>query len=82
MFEFSLSQLNFLSLAVSIISMIACYFNIKQDKVCFIIWSFTNMGFIIVNILSKMYGQIPLWIVFTALNVYGYLEWSKKEKIL
>jgi len=63
----------------SVISIVACWFNIRKKKVCFIIWCVSNVGFLWLNFVTKLYGQIPLWVVFTLLNVYGYFQWAKEE---
>jgi nicotinamide riboside transporter PnuC len=62
------------------ISIIACFLNVKKKKVCFLIWCLSNMGFVWVNIATGLYGQIPLWIAFTLLNVYGYVQWARDEE--
>lgn len=64
----------------SINNIIGAYLNIKKKKLCFIIWSCGNLGFIVQGLfLPAVRPQIPLWIVFTLLNVYGWFMWRKDE---
>jgi len=67
-----------LVLIFSLISVFAAILNIKKLSICFIVWTFANLGQIFVILFYRatdFYGQLPLWIVFSALNIYGYLEW-------
>ena len=70
---------NILAWICSIISGIGCFLNIKKRKECFIIWSISNMGFIYINVVTKLYGQIIMWVIFTIINIYGYKKWSGEE---
>jgi nicotinamide riboside transporter PnuC len=60
-------------------SAIGSIFNIFKKKICFIIWTIGNIGFLFLNIKFEMYGQLPVWIVFIACNIYGYWKWSKEK---
>jgi len=74
--------LRWLILIFSLTSVLAAFLNIKKLKVCFIIWTIANLGQISVILFYKVvgfYGQLPLWIVFSLLNIYGYYEWRKEE---
>jgi nicotinamide riboside transporter PnuC len=61
---------------LSFLSIVGAIMNIKVMPSCFIVWTLTNIGWIILNVKTKLWGQIPLWIVFTALNIYGYFSWT------
>jgi nicotinamide riboside transporter PnuC len=65
---------------LSAISILGALWNIRKRKSCFIIWNIGNVGWLVLGIFVAEYrGQIPLWIVFTALNTYGWFQWRKDE---
>jgi len=66
----------------SLVSIVAAVFNIKKKKVCFLIWTASNIGFITINVLTQTYGQLPLWVAFSILNIYGYIRWRKDERLV
>lgn len=76
---FGKMELKDLAWLFSVISIIACSYNVRKKKICFIIWFASNAGFIWLNFVTELYGQIPLWVAFTLLNIYGYFQWSKDE---
>lgn len=67
--------------ALSIISLIATWANAKQRIWCFYLWIFTNIGYVIHDIvLYQDYARallttVQLWFCFV-----GIKEWSKIEK--
>lgn len=75
---FELSDLGWLLSANNIVGAIL---NIKKKKSGFIVWFFGNTGFLILSVVvPTLRPQAPLWIVFTILAIYGWLEWRKAEK--
>ena len=50
-----------------------------KKKLGFIIWTVSNVFWIIVNFIGDMnYPQVIMYLVYAGLNVQGYLNWSKK----
>lgn len=63
------------------VSILGSILNVYKKKVCFIVWNIGNLGWIILGLLvPTIRPQLPLWLVFSAINIWGYLQW-KKEKI-
>lgn len=62
------------------LSAVGSILNIFKNKICFVIWTMANIGFIYYDIEQKLYEQLTVWIVFIACNIYGYWKWSKEEK--
>lgn len=55
--------------------------NLKH-KTGFVIWSVSNIFWILVNFIGTL--NIPQILMFTAyigLNIHGFIMWSKKEKV-
>ena len=72
-------------LALSIIALIFSLVgnilvNFKK-KLGFIIWTVSNVFWIVVNFIGDMnYPQVIMYLVYAGLNVQGYINWSKKVK--
>jgi hypothetical protein len=64
---------------LSFIAMVGAVLNIQKDVLGFYTWVVSNMGWVVYILYYKqknLYGQILLWLVFTALNIWGILRWS------
>lgn len=72
-------------LALSIIALIFSLVgnilvNFKK-KLGFIIWTVSNVFWIVVNFIGDMnYPQVIMYLVYVGLNVQGFVNWSKKVK--
>ncbi|NOR05514.1 MAG: hypothetical protein GQ575_04325, partial [Deltaproteobacteria bacterium] len=42
-------------------------------------YTVANIGWIIVNIHHGIYAQAALFIVFTGLSTWGWIEWGRKK---
>lgn len=52
--------------------------NLKKKRLSFLVWGVGNAGWLTLGILvPEMKAQIPLWITFIILNIWGYFEWRK-----
>ena len=64
---------------LSLIGLVGAMANIKKMPSCFIIWSIGNCGWMVLSIwVPSIRPQIPLWIGFTLLNIWGYRTWKRK----
>ena len=53
-----------------------------KKKLGFIIWTISNVFWIVVNFIGDMnYPQVIMYLVYAGLNVQGYVNWSKKKEI-
>ncbi len=69
---------------VSIISLFGVLLNIAKNAHGFTIMTVANIIlilFILIKECSIMYGQIPGLIAFSILNTWGYIVWTKEDKI-
>jgi len=69
---------HYLPWTLTIISIFAAVLNIKKKRSSFAIYTFANIGWIIVNIYHGIYAQAALFMIFTALSTWGWIEWGKK----
>lgn len=73
---------------ITILSSVALIFSLignilvnMKKKYGFIIWSISNIFWIIVNFVGQTnYPQVIMYIVYVALNVQGFILWNRKEK--
>ncbi len=71
-------------LALSIIALIFSLVgnilvNFKK-KLGFIIWTISNVFWIVVNFIGDMnYPQVIMYLVYAGLNVWGFINWRKSE---
>ena len=71
-------------LALSIIALIFSLVgnilvNFKK-KLGFIIWTVSNVFWIVVNFIGDMnYPQVIMYLVYAGLNVQGYVNWSRSK---
>ncbi len=54
--------------------------NIHKNRLCFALWSMTNMSWTLHNFLIKEYAQTALYAVYTGLAVWGMIKWRREEK--
>ena len=72
-------------LALSIIALIFSLVgnilvNFKK-KLGFIIWTVSNVFWIVVNFIGDMnYPQVIMYLVYAGLNVQGYINWSRSRE--
>lgn len=51
-----------------------------KKKLGFIIWTISNVFWIVVNFIGDMnYPQVIMYLVYAGLNVQGYVNWSKNK---
>ena len=63
---------------LTIVSIVAAVLNIKKRRSSFAIYTIANIGWIAVNIYHGIYAQAALFLVFTGLSTWGWIEWGKK----
>jgi hypothetical protein len=69
---------NYIAYFLSSLSILGSIFNIYKSPWGFVIWSIANVGWIALIGYKEdkpLYGQIPLWIVFTGINIWGWILW-------
>ena len=54
-----------------------------RKKFGFIIWTLSNIVWILVNFLGTMnIPQVIMYAVYMVLNMQGFIVWSKKDKVV
>lgn len=65
---------------VSVLSICGAYLNAKGKWQGFVIWIFTNISWITINIYYGVYAQAFLFVIYTGVSTYGLITWLKKLK--
>jgi len=60
------------------LSILGAVLNVRKKRICFAIYTAANLGWVIVDIYYHIYAQAALFIVFTGLSIWGWLEWGRK----
>ncbi|NIA08524.1 MAG: hypothetical protein GWP10_01790 [Nitrospiraceae bacterium] len=64
---------------LTILSIIGAILNIKKRRSGFAVYTVANIGWIAVNIYYGIYAQAVLFVVFTGLSTWGWIEWGHKN---
>ena len=69
----------------SVLSIIAYFFNIKKNKVCFLIWEISTILIVYNFIFGKpdktvYWATAFLFAFYGIMNIAGYLQWRKEDR--
>lgn len=67
--------------AITALSIVGVILNIKKNKNCFLIWTFTNTAWMAYDFKIGAYAQSALFAVYAVLAVYGMIEWSNNKNV-
>ena len=63
-----------------ILSLVGNIYVNYQKRIGFVIWTLSNVVWIIVNFMSVLnIPQVVMYLVYMCLNIHGFIIWSKKE---
>jgi len=62
------------------IALIGTILNVKQERIGFLFWMVSNMGFVISHTLMQIYPVAVLFLVYFFLAVAGWRSWGKKAR--
>ena len=65
---------------LAIVSLVGTYLNIQKQKMCFVIWGFTNALWVLYDTSIGAYAQAALMLSYFVLAVHGFYEWRKGTK--
>ncbi len=64
---------------LTVVSIIGAVLNIKKKRSSFAIYTIANIGWIVVNLYHGIYAQAALFLVFTGLSTWGWIEWGRNK---
>jgi len=62
------------------IALIGTVLNVKQQRVGFLFWMVSNLGFTVSNVMLQIYPVAFLFLVYFFLAVAGWRSWGKGAK--
>jgi len=73
-----LNLISFLALVLSLAGNTLINF---KKKIGFVVWISSNLAWIAVNFLgTPNWSQIAMFVAYMALNIHGWISWTKNEK--
>ncbi|MDA8162949.1 MAG: nicotinamide mononucleotide transporter [Desulfobacteraceae bacterium] len=70
---------NFITWGLAALSIFGAVLNVKKRRSGFALYTLANMGWIFVDIYYGIYAQAMLFVVFTVLSAWGWIEWGHKR---
>lgn len=61
------------------LSLVGVVLNIKKKRSCFIIWTFTNASWAVIDYQAGLTAQAALFAVYFCLAVWGMWEWQSTK---
>jgi len=74
-----MSQFEIFTWSLTAITIFGTFLNARQNVYGFLIWGLCNICWLGVDLSRGIYAQAALYVVFIGFNVYGWLQWKKKE---
>lgn len=65
--------------SLTLLSILGAILNIKKRRSGFAVYTVANAGWIIVDIYHGIYAQAALFVIFTFLSVWGWIEWGRNK---
>jgi nicotinamide riboside transporter PnuC len=67
-----------------VFSAIGIVLNARKNILCWPVWLFSNVGWIIYSLMTNSIPLLILWIFYSIFNIYGWKKWyndlKSKEK--
>jgi nicotinamide riboside transporter PnuC len=60
------------------LSILGAILNIKKRRSGFAVYTVANLGWVAVDIYHEIYAQAALFVVFTGLSTWGWIEWGRR----
>ena len=64
---------------ITLVSIIGVVLNIKKKRICWVLWSITNVSWCIYDFRIEEYAQSFLFLVYLGLSIWGIFAWKKEE---
>lgn len=60
------------------LSILGAILNIKKRRSGFAVYTVANLGWVAFDIYHEIYAQAALFVVFTGLSTWGWIEWGRR----
>jgi len=65
---------------VTLLGLSAVVTNIFKKKICWVLWSLSNIGWVWLYMRQDLKASIPIMVIYTLANVWGWIQWTKDLK--
>lgn len=72
-----METLDALTWLLTCVSVTAVVLNIKKKRVSFLVFLAANAGWITVNFLKGIPAQAALFVIYSGLSLWGFIEWGR-----
>ena len=62
---------------ITVVAIGGAVLNVLHRPEGFAVWMVTNAALCVVSIRRRRWAQVPLWLVYFAVAVWGVVAWSK-----
>jgi len=69
-----------LQIIITVIGLAAVVTNIFKKRICWILWSISNVGWVWLYLRTSLEESIPIMVIYTLANTWGWLQWGKDLK--
>lgn len=67
---------------LSVIAIAGTLLTIKKDYKGFILYTISNLGWIVYGLMNEIYCQVFLFVCFFIASLYGWWDWGRTHKNL
>jgi nicotinamide riboside transporter PnuC len=64
---------------LTVLSVVGVVLNIRQNRACFVIWTFTNADWAWIDFRKGIYAQAALFSLYLVLSVWGIYRWRHNK---
>jgi len=64
--------------AITTVCLAGTILNVKKNILCFYLWTFGNLAWLVFDLQSRLYSRAVLDVVQLGFSVWGIFEWRKK----
>lgn len=62
---------------LAILTVVGVVLNVKKRRFCFVIWSVTNIFWVVYNYTIEAYAQAAVFAVYFGLAIWGIIQWGR-----
>lgn len=69
--------ISWISWFLTSLSIAGAIMNVKKMRSSFAVYTIANLGWILVDLYYEIYAQAALFVIFTAISIWGWLNWGR-----
>jgi nicotinamide riboside transporter PnuC len=69
-----------LQVVITLVGLSACVTCILKRRICWALWSLSNVGWVWLYLRTGLEESIPIVVIYTIVNIWGWIQWTKDKK--